>query len=346
MWLWFGISAAVLIPGLYFWLVAGGLKLGIDFKGGSLVQVEFKQPVESTSVIERALASAGLTESMVQRTQDNTKMVYVRTKFLSEDEYNKVADGMTKLDGKIVASERVGPTISKELTANAVKAVIFASLLIVLYLSVRFAVGGIGNGFRFGVCAVVATLHDVGVIIGLFAILGFFLGWEIDSLFVTALLTVIGFSTHDTIVIFDRIRENLKHRVKGEQFDALVNRSILQSFARSINTSMTVVLTLVAMLAFGAVNIRHFVVALLVGVITGTYSSIFNASQLLVLWQRLTEKQPLASRALVESPVNPRELKPIEPSASVSEGSTEESAARTEGTAASKAKAKRRKRRF
>ena len=352
MWIWFGISAAVLIPGLYFWLGAGGLKPGIDFTGGSLVQVEFKQPVSSVSAIEGLLSQSGLTESTVQRTKDNSRMVYIRTKFLSDAQYNQIADGVKKMGGKDVWSERVGPTISKELTENAIKAIIISALLIVLYLSVRFAIGGLANGFRFGVCAILATLHDVGVIIGIFAILGFFFGWEIDSLFVTALLTVIGFSTHDTIVIFDRIRENLRHRAKGEPFGALVNRSILQSFARSINTSFTVVLTLAVMLMFGAVNIRHFVIALLIGVVSGTYSSIFNASQLLVLWQRLVEKEPVVSRALVEGPVSRaevRELKPIEAQEAPSDGGESPAAPGSRASAASgdsKAKAKKRKRRF
>ncbi|MCX6374734.1 MAG: protein translocase subunit SecD [Armatimonadetes bacterium] len=352
MGLWFGISALVILPGLYFWVFQHGLKGGIDFTGGSLVQVEFKQPVISTSAIDEVLTKAGVPDSPVQRTKDNLKMVYIRTKDLSEEQYTRLTDGLKALDGTILISERVGPTISKELEGNAIKAVLLAALAIVLYLSVRFAIGGLANGFRFGVCAIVATLHDVILIIGVFAMLGYFFGWEIDVLFVTALLTVIGFSTHDTIVIFDRIRENLRHRVKGDAFDALVNRSILQSFARSINTSLTVVLTLVAMFLFGARNIQHFVLALLIGVITGTYSSIFNASQLLVLWQRMIDKQPAASKPLVDPTASRadrvRELKPVEGEAEGPDGDAEIGGVTKTDSAAksSKAKAKKRRRRF
>lgn len=350
--IWFGISAIVLLPGMYFWLVGHGLKGGIDFTGGSLMQVEFKQPVTSTSDIQGVLAKADLSDSQIQKSKDDSKAVFIRTKTLSEAKYTEIKSDLQGLGGKIMQAELVGPTISKELTANAIKAVLIAALMIVLYLSVRFAVGGLGNGFRFGLCAIAATMHDVGVIIGIFAMLGYFLGWEIDSLFVTALLTVIGFSTHDTIVIFDRIRENMRHRVKSESFDELVNRSILQSFGRSINTSFTVILTLVAMMLFGATNIRHFIIALLVGVVTGTYSSIFNASQLLVLWQRLTDKGKqqaaiAAGKPLVDVAASRvdkvRELKPV---AETTDSNGTAEAALAAAGADNKAKAKKRKRRF
>ncbi len=345
--LWFIISGIVLVPGMYF-LATGGLKLGIDFKGGSLMQVEFSQADVSTTQINDMLTTMGL-DPQTQQSRDNKKDFFVRTKAIStEQEYGKVKAGIESLGGKVLQRETVGPVISKELTQNAVKAVLIAALLIVLYLSVRFAVGGIAMGFRFGVCAILATLHDVGVIIGIFAILGHFANWEIDSLFVTAVLTVIGFSTHDTIVIFDRIRENLRHRAKGDSFDGLVNRSILQSFGRSINTSFTVVLTLTAMVAFGAGNIRHFTVALLIGVITGTYSSIFNASQLLVLWQRLTDRgsaPAVAARAMVDVPL----VKTEKPSAKPPMDEEIHGGAEPGGEAEAVAKAKtakKRKRRF
>jgi len=187
------------------------------------------------------------------------------------------------------------------------------------------------------------------VIIGIFAILGSLRHWEIDSLFVTALLTVIGFSTHDTIVIFDRIRENLRHRVKGESFDDLVNRSINQSFARSINTSFTVILTLTALLVFlwGGVT-SHFIIALLAGVITGTYSSIFNASQLLVLWQRITGRDVTGRSLAPAKPARVREMKPLVEIPSNGGGADIGSAASQDelDAAAAKAKAKKRKRRY
>ena len=150
----------------------------------------------------------------------------------------------------------VGSMISRELTTNAIEAVIMASGLIVLYLALVFGIGGFVAGLRLGTSAIVALLHDILVLIGAFAIFGYFLGWEIDSLFITAMLTVIGFSVHDTVVIFDRVRENLRHKSRGESFESLVNRSIGQTLARSINTSLTVVMTLLALVILGGQTTR------------------------------------------------------------------------------------------
>ena len=206
----------------------------------------------------------------------------------------------------------VEPTISRELTTNAIIAVIFASIAIVAYLSVRFAIGGISAGVKFGTCAVLALIHDSAFVIGLFAILGKVAGWEVDSLFVTAVLTIIGFSVHDTIVVFDRIRENLKHRLRGESFEQLCNRSILQTFSRSINTSFTVVLTLACLIAFGGPLLRHFYVALMAGIIIGTYSSIFTATPLVIIWEKLAaktrepKKKTFEEKPLVARPSSPQ----------------------------------------
>jgi preprotein translocase subunit SecF len=170
----------------------------------------------------------------------------------------------------------VGPIIGSDLIRSSAILIIIGELFILAYLWIRF-------GFRFGTAAIVALLHDVVVVVGAFAILGFFFGLEFDALFVTALLTIIGFSVHDTIVVFDRIREN-RIRHAGEPFGAIVNHSILQTLGRSISTSLTVVVTLAALLLLGPVSIKTFTLALLIGVISGTYSSIFNASQILVAW--------------------------------------------------------------
>jgi preprotein translocase SecF subunit len=171
----------------------------------------------------------------------------------------------------------VGPIISSELTQQAILLVILGSIGILLWVSVRF------QDVKFGVSAIAALLHDVIVVVGIFAILGTLFGVQVDSLFVTAMLTVIGFSVHDTIVVFDRVREN-RARHAGEPFDAIVNHSILQTLGRSISTSMTVVIVLTALLLIGATSIREFVLALLIGIVSGTYSSIFNASMILVVW--------------------------------------------------------------
>jgi preprotein translocase subunit SecF len=172
----------------------------------------------------------------------------------------------------------VGPIISAELIQTTIELILLGSLGILIWVGVRF------GSIKFGATALVALLHDVVVVIGIFAILGTLFGVQIDALFVTAMLTVIGFSVHDTIVVYDRIREN-KTRHAGEPFDQIVNHSILQTFGRSINTSLTVVITLTALLLFAGASIHYFVLALLIGIISGTYSSIFNASPLLVVWQ-------------------------------------------------------------
>jgi preprotein translocase subunit SecF len=170
----------------------------------------------------------------------------------------------------------IGPLIGAELIRSSLILIIVGEIVIMIYLAIRF-------GIRFGVAAIIALLHDVIVVVGMFAIMGYFFGLEFDALFVTALLTIIGFSVHDTIVVFDRIREN-RVRHAGEPFGAIVNHSILQTIGRSINTSLTVVVTLSALLLLGPLSIRTFTLALLIGVVSGTYSSIFNASQLLVSW--------------------------------------------------------------
>ena len=188
----------------------------------------------------------------------------------------------------------VGPVISQELTQQAILLVILGSIGILLWVSFRFA------DVKFGVSAIAALLHDVIVVVGIFAILGTLFSVQVDSLFVTAMLTVIGFSVHDTIVVFDRIREN-RARHAGEPFDAIVNHSILQTLGRSISTSMTVVITLLALLLLGASSIREFVLALLIGIVSGTYSSIFNASPILVVWQLWEDRRRQDAVALARS---------------------------------------------
>jgi preprotein translocase subunit SecF len=183
----------------------------------------------------------------------------------------------------IAQQTSVGPLISQELTQQALLLTVLGSLGILLWITFRF------GDFRMGATAIAALIHDVLVVVGTFAVLGTFLGVQVDALFVTAMLTVIGFSVHDTIVVFDRVREN-RIRHAGEPFAAIVNHSILQTFGRSINTSLTVVLTLTALLLFGGEAIRVFVLALLLGIVSGTYSSIFNASPLLVTWHERDER--------------------------------------------------------
>ena len=189
----------------------------------------------------------------------------------------------TQLDpGTEVSFDTVGPTVGSEVAGRAVGAVALASLGILAYL--WYAFRRVPNPLRYAVCAILALLHDVFVVLGIFSILGRFLSIDVDALFITAMLTVIGFSVHDTIVVFDRIRENILKR-RFDTFDKVVNYSLVQTLTRSVNTSLTVIFTLFALFLFGGSSIRNFVLALLVGIISGTYSSIFNASLLLVVWE-------------------------------------------------------------
>jgi preprotein translocase SecF subunit len=183
----------------------------------------------------------------------------------------------------VIDDTSIGPTVGSELVGRAFAAIGIAAFAILVYLTLVFR--KVPNAIRFGVCAIFALLHDVLVVVGIFAILGLLFGAEIDALFVTAMLTVIGFSVHDTIVVFDRVRENILKR-RFERFEDIVNYSLVQTLARSINTSITVILTLFALYLFGGGSIHNFVLALLIGIISGTYSSIFNASMLLVIWEK------------------------------------------------------------
>ncbi len=282
---YFAFSMLVIIPGLIS-LALWGLRLSIDFTGGSRseYQIANSKYQISNEEIGKIVRDHGIEVNSVQKSQD---LYIIRTKPLDQTAHQKVklvVESKFK-DAKEVSFQTVGPTIGSETALNAIKAIAVASLLIVFYISWSFRkVPKPASSFRFGICAIAALLHDVLLIIGVFSLFGHFLHVEVDSLFVTALLTIIGFSVHDTIVVFDRIRENLR-RMPGASFASVVNDSILQTFARSLNTSLTVFLVLFTMLLFGGETIRWFVVALLLGIISGTYSSIFNAAPLLVLWE-------------------------------------------------------------
>jgi SecD/SecF fusion protein len=286
---WFyGLSLLIIIPGIIAWSM-GGLKRSIEFTGGTQVEVVFNAPATQAQV-RNAVVAGGFKDNLVQMGSANGKPIaFISVKDRGTYAYTAVETALSKanLDYTLQSHSLVGGIISKELTTNAFQAVIIAACLIVLYMAFAFSIGGFVAGLRFGTSAIIALLHDVLVLIGSFAILGLLFDWQIDSLFVTATLTVVGFSVHDTIVIFDRLRENLRHRLKSDSFEDLANRSILQSFARSINTSFTVVLTLCALLIWGEPSTRLLNVALLIGIISGTYSSIFNATPILVDWENL-----------------------------------------------------------
>jgi preprotein translocase subunit SecF len=280
---WFFIgSALIIIPGLVF-LLLGGLKLGIDFTGGSLWEVQFKQAVEPAAV-KTILSDNGFGDAQVQTASGNVLQIRIRE--LKEGSPQKVAleNAFRAKFGDFtqLQLQTVGPTVGTSISQRAILAIAFASVGILCYIAYAFRKAQ--HPFRFGVCAIAAMLHDVFVLIGIFAILGFFFNIEIDSLFVTAVLTMIGFSVHDTIVVFDRVRENTIRRASSS-YEDVVNYSLVQTMVRSLNTSLTVVFTLLALYLFGGETIKNFVLALLIGIVSGTYSSIFNASLLLVVWE-------------------------------------------------------------
>lgn len=253
-WFYFVFSLIILIPGIYS-LIRYGLRFSIDFTGGTLLEIQ------TSGDLPKELTD---TASSIQTTDDNTYLL--RFKHLDKIQ---LGEGITQRRFEVV-----GPTIGTELTHKAILAVAVASVAIIIYIAWRF------RSWKFGICAVVALLHDALVVLGIFSLLRV----EIDALFVTAILTVIGFSVHDTIIVFDRIRENLS-KMPGKTFEEVADTSISETLTRSINTSLTVVLTLLSLLIFGGQTIRWFVVALLIGIISGTYSSIFNAAPLLVMWE-------------------------------------------------------------
>jgi SecD/SecF fusion protein len=291
--IWYALSLAIIVPGIVFVLM-GGLKYGIDFTGGSELTVKFNQ-TKSREEIEKAVTGLGIKDPGAQIAGNNIAIIRLPrqegTGEVTAEKADEIVKGLqAAFPNDNVSKEEfslIGGAISAELTRNALASVGLSSLFIVFYLAFRFAIGGFVNGLKFGVGAIIAMLHDILVLVGTFAILGHFLNWKVDTLFVTAALTVIGFSVHDTIIIFDRIRENLQHHRNDEDFGTLVNSSINETFARSINTSGTVIITLAALLVFGGATIRPLNAALLIGIISGTYSSIFNAAPLVVDWQRL-----------------------------------------------------------
>ncbi len=284
---YFLLSLIIIIPGTIS-LVTAHLRLGTDFTGGTELTVSVPKANQSAgiaSAVTKVLPTVDYVQAIVSTQGCPSNCQYlVRTKETTLAQNAKIQTALKQAypgAKGIVSHASVSGTVASQLTQQAIIAVLAAAVAILLYIS--FAFRNAPHPVRFGVAALIAMLHDVLVVLGIFSILGVLLHVEVDAPFVTAMLTIIGFSVHDTIVIFDRIRENLGRRT-GESFDQIVNHSILQSFVRSINTSFTVVLTLLAVFLFTGEAIRYFVLAMLIGIISGTYSSIFNASQILVVW--------------------------------------------------------------
>jgi preprotein translocase subunit SecF len=333
-WLFLLVSIVFLIPGIYFMVIntldpaiGSPIRLGIDFKGGTLLEYGFSKTVRQPDIntIRLPFDEKGYTGSIIQiesprlginkkpveigqvenKAQNNTaevvsemnaagiknaevkSIVSIRTKQLKGDDEKNIRVLLEKNFGAITVLQRntMGPSLARELMTNGILALVMAYALIMAYLTIRFQ-------FDFAVCAMIALIHDTLFLFGAFALLGNLFGTEVDSLFVTAVLTVVGFSVHDTIVVFDRIRENARrYFTKKTGFREVVNISIHQTLARSINTSLTALLTMLALFFLGGETTRDFVLAIIIGIAAGTYSSIFNASVLLTMWRYRQERK-------------------------------------------------------
>ncbi|OGG29250.1 protein-export membrane protein SecF [Candidatus Gottesmanbacteria bacterium RIFCSPLOWO2_01_FULL_46_9] len=283
IWLYFLISAVVLIPGM-FALIRFGLRPAIDFTGGTLIEVKYAVDMPQSS-IESVLKKQQLTAASIQKSSNREYII--RLKPEGAEKLQQFETAVTSLEPKkseIVRNETVGPILGKELLQKTVTAALFAIIAILSYVGYAF------RNIKFGVSAVVALVHDLLVVLGIFALLGVFYKVEVDTLFVTAFLTTMSFSVHDTIVVFDRIRELLK-RSEKLPFETLCDKALTETMGRSFANSMTIIFMLLALVLLGGNNIRWFVFALLIGTIAGTYSSPFIATPVLVLWDRFEKRK-------------------------------------------------------
>ncbi len=277
-----GISVVLVILSIIS-LSVFGLKIGIDFKGGALTEVAYTTARPAQADLDSALTSLNFGSVLIQPTGD--KGYIIKTRDINEAEHTQLLKTLS-LDGKNVLEEKsfnsIGPSVGQELTKKAIIAIILVSLAIICFIAYAFRkVSKPVSSWRFGIIAIITLLHDVAIPVGLFAFLSHYYGAEVDTLFVVAVLTVLGLSVSDTIVIFDRIRENIKNKT-SDVFTETVGRSLEQSYTRSINTSLTVILVLLALFFFGPVSTKYFALMLTAGMFFGTYSSIFLASPLLV----------------------------------------------------------------
>lgn len=287
--LFFLISTVFILVGLAI-IVVDGLPLAVDFKGGTLLELQYSSPnLPGTEEVIAIYKDYNFEEVSVQTAADTggqRTILVIRSPFMDEQVKGNIVtqlESITTDQIMVNQFESVGPVIAEQVTQRAAVAVGIATLAVVIYIT--FAFRGITNAFRYGICGILAMIHDVLIVVSLSAIGGQLFGWQVDSMFLTALLTVIGFSVQDKIVVFDRIREN-STIFRKLQFEKLVNHSIIQTLQRSINTQlMTVEFMLLALALFGGVTLREFAVILLVGLFSGTYSSIFIAAPLLVVWE-------------------------------------------------------------
>ena len=282
-WLYFLISAVAIVPGLIS-LFANGLKPSIDFIGGSLLEYRFESEVSSDQ-IKLVLEDSDYHISSIQLSGE--KNYLLRLPSLDNQEAAQIKDLLSQEFNQNLIEirfETVGPILGKELLIKTIVAILLAASFIIGYVTWRF------KESKFGVCAILAMFHDTLVLMGAFSLLGYFFNVEVDTLFVTAILTVLSFSVHDTIVVYDRIRESQRIYPKTD-FEDLANKAVTETLSRSLNNSLTIIFMLIALFLLGGVTIRWFVAALLIGTVSGTYSSTFNAVPLLVVWDKFQQKR-------------------------------------------------------
>lgn len=278
IWIYFLISAIVIIPGVYS-LIRFGFKPSIEFTGGTRFTVENTNSNSDTVF--------GVFKDYSPSLEDTTgNSITLKTKNISQETAQKAIDSIKKDNPniKIAGFESIGASLGKETINKTVTALVLASIMLLLYISFAF------KQVKYGVCAVLAMFHDTVILLGSFSLLGHFYGVEIDLLFVTAVLTILSFSVHDTIVVYDRIRE-LTHKNRGEDYVALVNHAITETMVRSLNNSLTIIFMLIALFLIGGETTKFFSLALLIGTITGTYSSTFTAAPLLIVWENIFGKK-------------------------------------------------------
>lgn len=285
--LWLVIAGTLVIASIAATAI-WGLKFGIDFTGGSLMELTF-QNRPAAADLASDLAGFGAENVSIQPVGESG--VLLRFKSVDENRHQEILKHLGEKFGEVEEKrfESIGPTIGKELRTKAIYSMVIVLACIILYIAWAFRkVSKPMASWKYGVIAVLVLLHDVGIPIGLFAVLGKFMGVEVDSAFVAAILTILGYSVNDTIIVFDRVRENLIHAGGDyENFDKIVNESVNQTFARSINTTLTTLFALVAVFFWGGESVKYFALALIVGIGLGAYSSIFIASPALVFWQEL-----------------------------------------------------------
>ena len=285
---YFALSATLIVLSVVAMIVSqismgSPLRLSIDFTGGSLLEVTFDADVAPDQVRE-LLATAGYADASVKTVGEPRNMV-IRTRELTVEESEALKADLVDAYGSIAVqrSETVGPTIGRETTRAAIYAIIAAGVAILAFVAIAFR--KVPNPIRYGTCAIAKMFHDVIILMGIASLLGLLFGWEVDALFLTAVVTVVGFSVQDVIVVFDRIREN-SARHRGEHFETMINRSLLETLHRSLATQLNSQFVMLAIILFGGATIRQFMVIMLVGMVTGTYSSLFFAVPLLVVWEQ------------------------------------------------------------